>query len=192
MAGAITAPTTTITDRIWTVSDLDRMPPGFKYEILDGVLYMTAMPLWPHPGVVENLQRILLPWVHERKLGRVLGAQTGVHLNERNYVDPDLIFLRNDQVPKCGGRCSSAALAVEVLSPSNLRAPREDREEFFRRVHVEEVWYVDHEARTLEIRRLSGSGYETERIFRGEDLVTTRQLPGLEFRVDALWEGLDD
>lgn len=186
----ITTPTTTVSDRVWRVSDLKLMPPGYRYEILDGVLYMVAMPAWPHALVVDNLKDIVGPWVRKRKLGRLLGAQTGVYRSEVNYVDPDLVFLRPDQYPPAGQRPTSAALGIEVLSPSNLRTPRDQREDLLRQARVEEVWYVDFEARTLEVRRIGDSGYETAAHFRGADTVRSGRLPGLAFPLAALWEDM--
>jgi Uma2 family endonuclease len=190
MAGVITAPTTTVTDRVWTVSDLERMPPGFKYEILDGVLYMAALPRWPHPAVVDNLYGILRGWVLPRRLGRVLPPQSGLHRDETNYLDPDLLFVRREQYPGTDGLIRQAALAVEVLSPSNLRAPRNVREAFLAERGVPELWYVDPKARTLEIRRLTENRYEPVVLLQGDDLVSTPELPGLEFLLSALWEDL--
>jgi Uma2 family endonuclease len=192
MTHPVVAPTTVVSNRTWAVADLEQMPPGYRYEILEGVLYMAALPVWPHPGIIENLQAILLPWVRSRNLGRVLPPQSGIDLTERNYLDPDLIYLRPTQVPSMGQRPATAALAVEVLSPSNLRAPRESREVLFRQAGVEEIWYVDYEARSLEVRRLGSEGYETTSVFTGGETVTSAQFPGLEFLLTAVWEGLEE
>jgi Uma2 family endonuclease len=186
----VVALTTAVSDHVWTLDDLDRMPEGYRYEILEGVLYMAALPAWPHGGIAANLQSILDPWVRSRKLGRVPGAQTGIYYGERNYIDPDLIYLRPEHIPGRGERPTTAALAVEVISPTNLRAPREDREALFRRVGVEEIWYVDYEARSLEVRRGSGDGYATTVVFRNEDVVTSELFPGLQFALTAVWEDL--
>lgn len=56
--GVVTA-TTTVSDQLWTVYDLEQMPSGRRYELLDGVLYMVAMPAWPHPLVAKNLYNLL-------------------------------------------------------------------------------------------------------------------------------------
>jgi Uma2 family endonuclease len=187
---SVVSPTTVVCDKEWTVRDLDRMPEGYRYEILDGVLYMTAMPSWPHGGVVDNLKDLISPWIRSRKLGRFLGAQNGIYHSETNYVDPDLIFVRPDQIPAEGERHRTAALAVEVLSPSNLRVAREERESLFARARVEEIWYVDTRERTLEVRRLEGDRYVTARTFVGSDNVTSAVFPGLEFPLSAAWEDL--
>lgn len=74
--------TTVVSDKLWTVTEVARLPEGFRYEILEGVLYMAAMPLWPHGLVVDNIHYLLNTWVRSHKLGRVLGAQNGIYLNE--------------------------------------------------------------------------------------------------------------
>lgn len=183
---------TMISDREWHVEDLERLPEGCRYEILEGVLYMSPMPDLRHGGIITNLLDLLSPWVRSRKLGRFFPPQTGVYLNEKNYLDPDLLFLRVSEYERWPRRATRGTLAIEVLSPSNLHASREDREHLFRQVQVEEIWYVDPQGRTLEVRRSAGSGYETEVRFQGEDTVHSAVLPGLEFPPAAVWEDLDD
>jgi Uma2 family endonuclease len=191
MSEAVSASTTFFSDRRWSIRDLERLPEGYRYEIIEGVLYMAAMPAWAHALVLENLQAVLLPWVRAHRLGHLLSAQTGIHLNEVNYVDPDLIFIRPDQVPQSGEqKIRQATLVVEVLSPSNVRAPRAEREGLFARLTVEEIWYVDHKARVLEVRRHVGGGYETLTTFMDADEVTSAIFPGLAFTLPVLWEGV--
>jgi hypothetical protein len=130
----VVAATTVVSDQVWTVDDLERMPSGYRYELLDGVLYKTAMPAWPHPLVVKNLFNTLDDWVRSRGSGYVLTPQTGLQLNRINYLDPDVVYVRPDQVPrKRGQRITSAAFAAEVLSPSNRLASLEEREARFLR-----------------------------------------------------------
>jgi Uma2 family endonuclease len=188
----VLARTTFVSDRCWTIDDIERMPRAYRCEVLDGVLYLSEPPPWPHGGIAENLGNILSPWVRSRRLGWVLSARNGIHLDDRNFVDPHLMYLRRDQVPRVGSRPTSAAVAVEVVSPSNVIAPREHRETLLRQIGVEELWYVDYATRSLEVRGLRTSGYETVATFRSADLVTSAQFPGLEFPLTALWEDLGD
>lgn len=120
----------------------------------------------------------LSPWVRARRLGRILPPQTGVYLNDINYVDPDLLYLRRSQIPRRGQRSTTAAVAVEILS---LRAPRVQREAMFLKAGVEEVWYIDHEQETLEIRRLREGGYETTALFAVRTRSLRSSFPGWSF-----------
>jgi Uma2 family endonuclease len=187
----VIAPTTVISDRTWTVEEVSRSALQGRCELVEGILYMVAMPNWPHADIVDNLYQILGPWVRSRRLGRVYPPQTGIYLNETNYVDPDLMYVRSEDIPtRRKQRVRTAALAVEVLSQSNFRAPREQREELFRQAGIEELWYVDYDARSIEVRRITPTGYEISATYQGEDAVSTPVLPGLEFPLTAAWEDI--
>lgn len=188
MTHTVSRPTTVISDRTWTVSEVERWPDPIRFEILEGVLYAAAVPFAPHPDIVTNLLLLLGPWVRARKLGKVYAPQTGLYYSETNYLDPDLVFLRPGQRPGVGARVTTATLAVEVVSPSNLRAPREEREELFRTLGVEELWYVDYHSRSLEIRRPADGGYFTTATFGEDAMVSSTLFPGLEFPLSAAWE----
>lgn len=192
MSRPVLAPTTAISDRTWTVEHAETLTPRGRCEILGGVLYLTGPPRWPVPELVANLLMLLAAWVRAHRLGKVYPPQTGIYLNETNYLDPDLVFLRPDQRPRKGQRTTRAALAVEVLSPSNLRAPREEREQLFQQAGVEELWYVDYDTRSLEVRRLAEAGYETSATFREGDPVSSRLFPGLEFPLEAAWADVEE
>ena len=182
-----------ISDRTWTVEEVSRSALQGRCELVEGILYMVAMPNWPHADIADNLDEDLGPWVRSHRLGRVYPPQTGIYLNETNYGDPDLIYVRAADIPtRRSQRVRTAALAVEVLSQSNFRAPREQREELFRQAGIEELWYVDYDARSLEVRRITPAGYEISATYRGEDAVTTQVLPGLEFPLTAAWEDIRD
>lgn len=192
MAGTVLAQTTVVSSRTWTVSEVERWPDSFRFEIIDGVLYMTALPRFPHGIIAANLHDILGPWIRRHKLGRVLAAQTGVYLDETHYLDPDLVYLRPDQIPRVGALATTATLAIEVLSPSNTKAPRQDREALFARVGIEEIWYVDYPTRSLEVRRSSAGRYETAAVLHDGDSVTSPLFPGLEFPLTELWDGIKE
>jgi Uma2 family endonuclease len=191
--GGVVTATTTVSDQLWTVSDLEPLPSGRRYELLAGVLYMVAMPGWPHPLVAKNLYNLLDDWARAEKCGYVFSAQTGLYLNEHNYLDPDIVYLRPHQVPRGEGqRVQSATLAAEVISPSNFRSSREDREVRFRQLGVEEIWYVHQYPRRLVIRRLAEDGYEDSATFEVNDLVRSGVFPGLEFPLEAVWTGVGE
>lgn len=191
MAGTVTAPTIIVSNREWRFEDLRSQPEGYRYELVEGVLCVAGVPGWPHGLIVNNLSDILSPWVRSRALGRVVTARFGLYLNEVNYLDPDLLFLRTHQLPGAEGEHAvAAALAVEVISPGNLRAPRAVREALFARAGVPELWYVDPTQRTLEVRRRTETGYGAAALFSGSDIIQSTELPGLEFPLTALWDGL--
>lgn len=188
MSAPVAYPTTFVSDREWRFQDLLQMPDGYRYEILNGVLYMAAMPFWPHPLVIENLQRTLGAWIWQHGLGHLFSPQTGIHYSDTQYVDPDLLFVRPDQTPEDDeGLLRKATLVIEVLSQSNTRAPRTEREALFHLVEVQEIWYVDPKAKSVEICSRTQDGYNRTALFQGSDSVTSALFPGFDVALSDLW-----
>ena len=55
MAETVVMPTTAVSDFTWTVSEVEEWAPRFRFEIIEGVLYMSPVPVWPHPHIVSEL-----------------------------------------------------------------------------------------------------------------------------------------
>src|SRR5437763_17055060 len=83
----------------WTVSMLDAMPEdGQRYEIIDGVLYVTPAPRIRHQDAVMQLARLLLPYVTRVGEAPVLAPPTEGRRGERRSVQPDLlVVMLNDR-----------------------------------------------------------------------------------------------
>lgn len=163
------------------------MPPGYRYEILNGVLYMAAMSFWPHPLIIENLQRTLGVWIWQHDLGHLFSPQTGIYYSETQYVDPDLLFVSHDQTPKVKERLRQATLVIEVVSESNTSAPRGEREALFHRANVREIWYADPEAESVEVCERTDYGYSVRHVFRTGETLQSNLFPGFAVPVSHLW-----
>ncbi len=189
MSHAVIAPTTTVSDREWTLDDLEFLPRGERCEILDGVLYMPPLPEWSHGTCATNLFRFLDRWVSDDGLGHVRQAGVGIYRDRWNYLDPDVVVYRHHHVPAEESLPMGAALAVEVLSPANRRSSyRPKREAFLVERGVPEHWYVDPVKRTLEVLRLEVGAYKLWRVFSNEEIVSSPEFPGLEFPLPTLWQ----
>src|SRR5438067_7403359 len=78
----------------WTVAMLDALPDdGQRYEIIDGVLYVTPAPRVRHQSVVTRLAAIL-PYIDRIGGNAVLVAPTDVRKDEQTLVQPDVLVVR--------------------------------------------------------------------------------------------------
>ncbi len=114
--------------RPFTVADLERTPDdGRRYELIDGVLIVSAAPGRLHQRVVGRLYRLLddaCPAELE-----VLMAPFGIVFGDDTELQPDVLVARRaDLTDK--NLPAPPVLAVEVLSPSTRtghRPPRRPR-----------------------------------------------------------------
>lgn len=136
----------------WTVEMVHALPDdGKRYEVVDGELLVTPAPFAPHQNAVLELAVLLKAYAESVGL-HVLVAPFAVMYSARTEVQPDLLVLprprdRRLQRFEDVGRLE---LAVEVLSPSSLRADRYVKRRLYQRMQVPEYWIVDTGSQLVE------------------------------------------
>ncbi len=142
--------------RRWTVDEVRAMQDEERawprFELIDGALLVTPAPRRIHQHAVAELFRLLDPYVRAHGIGVVEFSPADIALEPESVVQPDLFVS-----PLIGGRkpmhwpeTTGLVLAVEVLSPSNARADRVTKRQFYARTDVAEYWIVDLDARIIE------------------------------------------
>jgi Uma2 family endonuclease len=175
----------------WTYDDYLRLPnDGRRYEIIEGVLYVSPAPKYRHQFAAGALFALLWHYVRERGLGVVLAAPFEVYLSERiRPLQPDIIFLRAEVQPSidASGFDGIPDLAVEILSPSSIRRDRFIKFAVYENAGVPEYWIVDPETRSVEVYVWRNGLYELHVHAVGGAAVTSTLFPELALRVDELF-----
>src|SRR5437868_4188528 len=101
-----------------TYRDLEEMFPeedNVIRELIDGELFVTPPPILRHQAVVTRLVVRLFAYAEEDG-GAVYPAPVGVYVDESNFVEPDVIFIRADHIERSERRFARSApdLVVEV------------------------------------------------------------------------------
>ena len=175
----------------WTYQDYLNLPnEGQRYEIIQGVLYVTNAPDIDHQFTVSELVRQIGNFVIEHKLGRVLTAPFEVHLSEISRpVQPDVFFIKAERWPAPGAKFFEGApdLIVEVLSPSTSRTDRFIKFNEYEQAGVPEYWIANPKTRSVEIFVLSGGEYAQLSEFTENELIQSATLIGLTIVTGALF-----
>ena len=175
----------------WTYEDWLRLPDdGFRYEVLNGVLYMTPPPRIRHQSVSHNLELALGNFVKEHRRGVVLSAPCGVRLPGQPVpIQPDILFVRAERRDIIGEEYVEGApdLVVEVLSPSNWLYDRTEKFRAYQEAGVLEYWIVDYSARTIEVFVLEGSTYALLGRFGAGETVHSQVLGDFQVAVDEVF-----
>jgi Uma2 family endonuclease len=149
--------------KVWTYDDLlamDERRDGKKYEILDGVLYVSPSPTYLHQVVLKRLFVELYEQLEKRGLAEVLFAPLDVILSKTRVVQPDLLVVSIERkaILEWHGVTAAPDLAVEILSPSNTHHDRVRKRRFYARTGVREYWIVDPVAEDIEVLALIEGG----------------------------------
>ena len=166
--------------------DYEDCDPGFRYELLRGVLIVSPIPSNGHEAIIDELGRLL----NDYRIDHDDGAACDGTLPSR-YVATFTGRRIADRLIWCGlGRNVNEAedpptIAVEVVS----EAARDRRRDYlekraeYRDAGVAEYWIVDRFARTVTVVEASGA----ERELGESDPLTTPLLPGFSLIPDDLF-----
>ncbi|GIW00301.1 Uma2 family endonuclease [Roseiflexus sp.] len=180
----------------WTLADWEALPDdGNRYEIIDGVLYMTTAPHSFHQWIILSLiQFVGLP-VRERGLGYMFMAPIGVIMPGFDPVQPDLIFIRAERADlfRNGRIYGVPDLIVEVLSPGTRAYDERVKLAAYAAAGVPEYAIVDPEAHQVRRYLLEAPGrYAPPQVAEATAQVAFACLPDIAFRVADLFAGAPD
>jgi Uma2 family endonuclease len=176
----------------WTYEDYKKLPDdGRRYEIIEGVLYVTAAPDFNHQYTVGEIFAALRTYVRQRQLGIVISAPFEVHLPDIGQpVQPDVLFVPAERTPRPGAEGFTGApdLIIEVLSQSTARTDRLVKFGAYERAGVREYWLVDPRTHSVEVYSLSEEGtYEMAGQYTPGETVMSAVLSDLALPVDDLF-----
>lgn len=177
----------------WTWEDYLRLPDdGNRYEIIEGVLYVTAAPIYDHQFSVSELFAELHRFVKDRGLGVVLVAPFDVRLPDvTDPVQPDVLFFRSGNEPQTGDKYYAGVpdLLVEVLSPGSSRLDQHVKFAAYEKAGVPEYWLADPKTRAVVVYTLNEKigQYDELGRFGPEETVRSAVLEGFEAPVAPLF-----
>lgn len=136
----------------WTVDDMWALPEdGQRYEVIDGVLYVTPSPRDEHQDAVGALFVPISAYLLREPVGWVRVAPADVRFGPRRGVQPDLYVapLVEGKRPRGWQAIRHLVLAVEVLSPASAARDRSVKRRLYQE-HADEYWIVDLDGRVFE------------------------------------------
>ena len=163
---------------------------GKRYELIKGEVQVTPAPTTRHQAVLQNLSARLWDHVIKNRLGEVWSVPLDVRLGEDTALQPDLIFISNARagIIREDWIAGAPDLAVEVLSPSTAAHDRATKLRIYAESGVTEVWFIDPNAKTVEILKLQGRKYFIETILAGDQVLASNFFPGWQLPLPNLFD----
>lgn len=175
-----------------TYADVLAAPEHLVAEIVDGILYTNPRPAAPHARATSTLGMDV-----GGPFDRGRGGPGGWHILDEpelhfgaDILVPDLAGWRRERMPSVP-RAAFFTLApdwlCEVLSPGTAALDRGRKLPVYARERVPFVWFVDPDAKTLEILHLDGDTYRVQAVHAGADRVRARPFEAIELELEGLW-----
>jgi Uma2 family endonuclease len=133
-------------DATWCYDRWEQLPDdGNRYEVIDGVLYMSTAPGFLHQRSVMRLDRRVGAPLEEQGVAIAATAPIGVIMPGADPVQPDFLLIRTERasIISDDGRIRGVPdLIAEVLSPNNPELDTVTKRGAYARAGVPEYWIV--------------------------------------------------
>ncbi len=175
-----------------TYQDYLELPeePGYRFEILEGILVKDPSPNVMHQRVSRQLLLILVDYFGETDPeGEIFNAPLDVTFHDDNVVQPDLFYVSGEQkeIVKDARIDGPPKLVVEILSPSSRRKDGLQKLRIYQKGQVQHYWLVNPEEKTLECFSLQSGLYTIVVTGMDEDVVEHPSFTGLSIPLKDLW-----
>lgn len=137
----------------WTADMVRELPEDRnRYEVVYGELLVSPGPRELHDRVLMRLNFAVYGYVKRERVGAVYGDKCDISWRPDTLVQPDLLVADLEQA-RTGTwvAMQRLLLAVEILSPSSIRADRYVKRALYQRYGVETYWIVDADEKLVEI-----------------------------------------
>src|ERR1700680_3529508 len=130
-----------------TIEDFEKLPAALarNHELVDGELVDVSGNTALHNGLRDLLIVLLLPYVKQNKLGRVISEQE--YDFDGNAHGPDVSFVSADKLPLLDQRLRVQRcvpdLAIEIVSQNDTFAGLMKKARRYRTCGTNEVWVFD-------------------------------------------------
>jgi Uma2 family endonuclease len=125
---------------------------GNRYETVRGELLVTPAPTVWHQEIVRRVVVALSAYTARTGIGHVFHSPADISWTPDTLVQPDLFVADLAEARTLDwSRIRHLLLAVEVLSPSSVRADRFTKRRLYQEVGVPVYWLIDSEARQIEV-----------------------------------------
>ncbi|MGD0124957.1 MAG: Uma2 family endonuclease [Terriglobia bacterium] len=176
------------TETLLTMAQFDGLPvkEGNLYELNEGGLVTMTEPLPRHNWVRDNIAAALRDFAHPRHFGRVF-VETGYQLTPETVRIPDVSFVTAERMREIDldKRIQGApALAIEVVSPTDLAEDLTQKVKQYLGAGAKTVWVFYPKPREVQVLRADGAIFVRR---ESEILEEPEVLPGFSLDLKSVF-----
>lgn len=130
------------------------------YELIEGVLHIVPPPANPHGKIIAFLtQSLIIHNFNKDVRGTVYHPREAIYLEDiwGTYLEQDMMFVSVDLEERMGEKRTSADIVFECLSESTGVYDRTTKADTYLALGVRELWLIDSDNETVEIRNAENS-----------------------------------
>jgi Uma2 family endonuclease len=182
-----------------TLADLQKLPPTWRGEIIDGTLYAFPRPRFIHADV-ESLVVDDLKSPFQRGRGGPGGwwilPEPGIEIPRAPEFSPDVAGWRRERMPTPPAKHDPITIVpdwvCEILSKSTRSYDLIFKRRFYADIGVGYLWYVDPDTRSLTVSKLENGRWVELGVHGPGETVRAEPFDAVAIDLSLWWENLHD
>lgn len=174
-----------------SVAEYLAMPEGAPYyQFINGDAIEMPAPILLHQKIIRRLLQHIGNFVDEYRLGELYGSPVDVYFSEKNYFEPDVVFISNERSYLMTEKNIQGApdLVVEVLSPSTGYYDLSHKKMVYEQEGVREYWLIYPDERRVEVLQNTDNGFIVDNQARTSGIVRSSVLEGFSLDIATIFE----
>ena len=176
-------------EEVWIYENYLRLTDDKCYEVLNGRLIKMPVLSFEHQRILKKILNLLVNFAEvEKNLGGILPSPFDVILSETTVVQPDIVFISNDNLKniKEGRLFGPPDLVVEVVSSGSYRRDRYEKFVLYGKYGVREYWIVLPHEKVIEVWCLKDGRYVLHSVAAEKGEIESCVLEGLKIRLEEV------
>ena len=170
-----------------TIEEFERLPDALahNHELVDGELVDVSGNTGGHNMLRDSLVELLLPYVRDRRLGKIISEQDFDF--DGNVHGPDVSLIGPSKLPLLEGtrRVQQFVpdLAIEIVSENDNAKKLLGKAARYRKCGTKEVWVLEPDTRQAILQSEDRNAFLTD-----DDMFESKLLPGFSIRLGELYD----
>ena len=148
----------------------ESLPEGTLCQLIDNKLIMSPAPIVIHQQILNEINIEISIFLRKNPIGKIIISPTDVHFSEENILQPDLLFIKKENLKIILNKGLSGApdLVIEILSPSTSQFDFGEKKSVYERFGVEEYFIIDPNTKSVNSFFIKDGKYQEQKILIGK------------------------
>jgi len=181
---------TIVKKKKYTYEDYLKTPDDVRYELIEGDLIMAPSPITKHQRISGKIFAFIFTFVMDNNLGEIFSAPYDVLLDDKNVIQPDILFISKDRLNIIGEKNIQGApdLIIEILSEATAYRDTIQKKRLYTRFGVREYWIVAPDDKLVEVYYLKDEGeYRLLKTYFEKDTIESQVIRGLKIDLNRIF-----
>lgn len=142
----------------------ESLPESTLCELINDKIVMRPSPFDVHQKILVEISVEISLFLRKNAIGNIIVGLYDVHFSKQNILQPDIIFIKNENLHKIkeNGLHGAPDIVIEVLSPSTSHFDFDDKKSIYERFGVQEYFIVEPNSKSVISFNLVDGEYEEQ------------------------------